>query len=89
MILVQYLGGNKVHLYFHETDDYKRIESALLGRTKPPFNGARVHTALPTQFRKQSAVHRYYKYSTAKQRQGCLLKAIKKQWAEDLCLPKP
>ena len=31
-------------------------------------------------------IHRYYKCSTAKRRQGCSLKAVKKQWIEDFVI---
>jgi hypothetical protein len=41
MVLHQYLNGKKVTLYFHETDDYKRIKSILLRKLNPPYNGKR------------------------------------------------
>ena len=41
MVLNQYLCGNKVCLYFHETNDYKQIEDFLIKSLAPPYNGAR------------------------------------------------
>jgi len=39
MVLWQYLNGNKVFLYFHETDNRKNIENILERKLNPPFNG--------------------------------------------------
>jgi hypothetical protein len=39
MVLRESLAGAKVALYFHEADDYKRIEKMLIGTLKPPHNG--------------------------------------------------
>jgi hypothetical protein len=49
MILRQYLGGNKVCLYFFETEDYKRIENVLLSKLTPPYNGNKTLTLIPVQ----------------------------------------
>jgi hypothetical protein len=32
-------NGRKVQLYFHETDEYKRVESILLNKLNPQYNG--------------------------------------------------
>ena len=45
MVLNQYLCGNRVFLYFHETDDYKRLEASLLNSLAPPYNGTGVRGA--------------------------------------------
>lgn len=39
----QYLNGHKVNLYFHKTDDYKRIESLLVRLPNLPCNGFGTH----------------------------------------------
>jgi hypothetical protein len=39
MVLWQYLNGNKVFLYFHETDSRKNAEKLLERKLNPPFNG--------------------------------------------------
>ena len=52
MILKKYLDGKKVMLYFHETDDYKRVESILIGMFKPPYNSSGVHALTPSPTKK-------------------------------------
>lgn len=39
MVLDQYLNGKKVSLYFYETGEYKRVESTLLSKLNPQYNG--------------------------------------------------
>ncbi len=42
MILREYLAGGKVYLFFHETNDFDRMEHELINRFQPPFNGRQI-----------------------------------------------
>lgn len=39
MILKKYLGGDKVYLYFYNTNDYDRVEHKLINSFRPLYNG--------------------------------------------------
>jgi len=52
LILSKYLNGNKVSMYFHETDNYEQVEKILIQSLNPPYNGHGVYPAIPIQMKK-------------------------------------
>ena len=75
----RFARNKKMPTHFKAEDEYILTTKLFCGKCENMIVGESGKS-------RNGGVHRYYKCSTAKRRQGCSLKAVKKQWIEDFVL---